>query len=144
MKNIVVITQGAFEKIIADLIFFEEQKDYLVEYYFSEALPRKNCSQFIEKYISQLDDLIRIINVDAAANNALPFIIVGSEVFLKQLGDSGEVINLTITLPLENTDQHSVSCLSYTGMALLLKRPGEIVTINSLWYLITTINYPIR
>lgn len=127
MKEEVFLSKPAFEGLIQDIVHIEECQDSLLEY-FDTALERARFGQFMDNYIAQVDALLRNIQVLANATNALPFVLINSEVSLIPL-EGSTITKVRIVFPLHNTEETDVSCLSTVGMALLLKELGEDVTL---------------
>lgn len=82
MENIVKLTKEAFEKIISDLVYLEEENHNLIEYYSKDISERDQFNKLIGNYISKIEELIRNIFLSPNADNLIPFIIIGSEVVL--------------------------------------------------------------
>jgi transcription elongation factor GreA len=64
-------------------------------------------------------------------NDRFPYVIIGSEVDIIDT-DCGETYKFKIVGSRElNLEENCVSFLSPVGMALLLKKEGEVVTVNT-------------
>ncbi|GBF32939.1 transcription elongation factor GreA [Desulfocucumis palustris] len=131
MEEKVKLTKDAFKKLIKGLVYIEEEKSKLITDYFPKPTPQRELlRELLEKYIRQVDNLIKNIDISSNVNNTIPFVIVGSEVHLQDL-KKGQVTKLRIVLPLQNKENYDVSCLSDIGMALLLKKAGDEVSLNT-------------
>lgn len=129
MSKQTILSKRAFEKLIRDMVYLEEEHDLLLEY-FDTASERARFGQFIEKYIAQVDTLFRNIQVSDTNENALPFVLVNSEVSLYPL-DGSPATKVRIVFPLQNTEETDISCLSSVGMSMLLKELGDEVAVPS-------------
>lgn len=126
MRENILLTREAFERLIHDIVYIEEEKNWLAEYFPTAASERADYYSIIENYILQVDALIRRVQVSNHSENFLPFVIVNSEVYLSSFdGDSSMKVRLV--LPQQNLEEHDISCLSPFGMALLLKEIGSEV-----------------
>lgn len=141
-----VLTRGAYEKLLAGLVYIEEQRNNLLEEYFPEPTPqRRLITMLLDEYIPQVEQLTKDITVAETSDNSIPFVIMGSVVQLEDL-ETNQSTQFRITPPLENTEIDDASLLSPVGMSLLLKRVGESVIINTpgniLRYRIKSITLP--
>lgn len=127
----VLLTKDAFKKLIKDLIYIEENKNLLIDDYFLKSAPQKfEINQVITSYILQVDNLIKKIEVSQDAKNEIPFVLIGSKVYLQDLDKKQSTI-LTIVMPLQEAEGYYASFISPIGSSLLLKRVGEEITINT-------------
>lgn len=127
MHEKIFLSRDAFERLIHDIIYMEEEQEELLGYFPAKSPERAKLKQLIRNYILQVDLLIRKVQVSADSDNPLPFVIINSEVVLCCLG-SCSLIKVRIVLPLHNTEEQDISFLSPLGMNLLLKAVGSEVT----------------
>jgi len=130
MHEKIFLSREAFERLIHDIIYMEEEKEELLEYFPVKSPERAELKQLIESYIRQVDLLIRNVEVSSTSENSLPFVIINSEVGLYSL-DNNFLTKVRIVLPLHNTEEQDISFLSPFGMTLLLKAVGSGVTLST-------------
>ncbi|GAB6179860.1 hypothetical protein JCM14036_11790 [Desulfotomaculum defluvii] len=127
MLEKILLTRDAFERLIHDIVYIEEEKTSLLEYFPTASPERENYYSFIENYIIQVDALIRRVQVSSSSDNLLPIVIVNSKVHLCCFDDNSSKI-VRLVLPQYNTEEHDISFLSPFGMALVLKEVGSEIT----------------
>ncbi|MEG6523196.1 GreA/GreB family elongation factor [Desulfotomaculum sp. 1211_IL3151] len=130
MHEKIFLSRGAFERLIHDIIYMEEEKEELLEYFSVKSPERAELKQLIENYIRQVDLLIRNVKVSSTSENSLPFVIINSEVGLYSL-DNNFLTKVRIVLPLHNIEEQDIPFLSPFGMTLLLKAVGSEVTLST-------------
>lgn len=118
----VFLTQDAFDSLLANLLEIEEGKHQLIDDFFPE--PTKEADEvkrLLNDYVGRLSDTITKISIIATANNAFPFVIVGSEAVVEDI-DSHKTYQYKIISPSKTKiDFNEISFLSPMGKALLLK-----------------------
>lgn len=127
--NKFVFSRQTFERLINHLVNIEENKDELLEIYFPE--PSKSRKEFIsilDNYIVEVNKLLQNTHVAKSTDNSFPFVIIGSEVEVKDM-DEQRFFKFRIASPFEQIGSDDVSFLSPVGMSLLLKEVGEEVVV---------------
>lgn len=129
MSKKVLLTKGAFEKLLAGLLYMEEEKDNIIDEYFPEGSPQRDqVKEKMEEYILQADELVRNAKKAEKADNSIPFVIIHSKVELQDL-DTNCMVRLKIVPPMQNNEIDDASMFSPVGMSLLLKKAGEKVMV---------------
>lgn len=126
-----------FENLVKHLVDLEAEKSKLVDELFPEPSPeRHKFIELIEAYITQVDHLVRNALVTEAADNCLPFVTIGSEVEVQDLGNQ-EIYRLQLVHPFRGSgpsrvaEVSDVSYLSPVGRSLLLKKVGDKVEVEA-------------
>lgn len=128
----VYLTQKSFESLLTHLVNFEEQKDSILDEYFPHLnQERLEAARLIGKYNEKLAQIIRNIVTSDEADSTFPWVIIGSHVVIRDLA-SQEIFTYTISGPYQDiSGWDSVSYLSPVGRALLLKKAGDMVTVQT-------------
>jgi len=126
------LTQESFESLLTHLVKFEEQKDSILDEYFPHLnQERLEAAQLIGKYNEKLAQIIQNIETSDEADSTFPYVIIGSHVVIRDLA-SQEIFAYTISGPCQDAlSWDSVSYLSPVGRALLLRKAGDIVTVQT-------------
>lgn len=130
MGEKILLSRDVFERLIHDIIYMEEKKEELLGYFPAKSPERAELKQLIENYILQVDLLIRKVEVAATSDNALPFVIINSEIIL-YAPEHNSLTKVRIILPLHNTEEQDISFLSPLGLTLLLKAVDSEVTLST-------------
>lgn len=130
-QNKITLSSAAYQQLISHLVNIEDHLDGLIDEYFpSLTIEREEFSELIAKYINELNAVMGKISVSADSGNIFPFVIIGSEVTIKDL-DNQETYQYCISLPYQkDTRKRYISYMSPVGRALLLKRTGEQVSVQ--------------
>ncbi len=130
-QNKITLSSAAYQQLISHLVNIEDHLDGLIDEYFpSLTIEREEFSELIAKYINELNAVMGKISVSADSGNIFPFVIIGSEVTIKDLDDQ-ETYQYCISLPYQkDTRKRYISYMSPVGRALLLKRTGEQVSVQ--------------
>ena len=131
MENYIISIQ-TFENMIRNLVRLEEEKDILIDHFFSKSsdVERIEMVHMLDDYIKQMNQLLCVVNKSNTLDRKLPFAIIGCEI---EVEDMFNLLNKKLRLisPLEKTIQFGdVSIFSPLGKALLLTRIGDIVKLN--------------
>jgi len=126
------ISIQSFEKIISNLVKLEEEKDILVEQFFpkSNSVERDEMVYLLERYIEQMNQLLRVIKKRNTSDRKIPFIIIGCEIEVEDMFNR-VFKKLKLVSPLEKSVKFGdVSIFSPLGKALLFKKVGNIVELH--------------
>jgi len=140
-----IISIQAFESIIKNLVRLEEERKILTDQFFLEpTTERSERIQLLEQYIEQMDQLLSVIDKNITSDRSLPFVAIGCVIEVE------DVFNrirheFRLVSPFEEGIQFGdVSIFSPLGKALLLKKVGSIIKLNTsagkVKYKITRIN----
>ncbi len=132
MKKKVVLSKAVFEKIVESVANIEERKEKILQEFFPEpSKERSEIKEMLDQYILHIDELLKNVVVQEKGDNALPFVIINSEVEILD-AETKELLNLRIISPVEKEVQvDDVSCISPLGRALLLKKAGDEVKVSA-------------
>lgn len=127
-----VLAQGAFESLVAHLVELEDNKKMLVDKFFPEITKeREEFITLFDKYLKEINDLIKNATVREDSGQDFPFVTIGSQVTLKDLA-TGESETMRIVIPFNyEVDSNDVSYLSPVGKSLLLKKVGDVVEVQA-------------
>ncbi len=134
------------ENLLQHLVNIEDTKTQFIDNYFpGVSVQRTEAIVMLNNYISQLDNLLRQVQVAENADPQFPMVVVGSNITVRDL-DTREAFTLRITPPFQDKFQSDdVSILSPVGKALLLKKVGDEARIKTpggvIRYLVESINY---
>ncbi len=132
MNEHIYLTQQSYQALVAHLLDFKEKRDEIIDEYFPQLnQDRLNFTRLTAAYQSLLSTAIKNIKISEKADGHFPFIIIGSTVTVRDLA-SQEVFTYKISEPTQGEfSLEDVSYLSPVGRALLLKKPGETVTVKT-------------
>lgn len=130
-----IITQRIFEMLVQHLISVGEEKQYVIEkYYPSYTHERNEFEELINSYMNNLENIIKHkIAIDDKTSEACPLVLIGSNIYIKDLSDN-TVEKLQLVSPFMgkvDLSLDSASYLSPMGRALLLKKPGDLVSVET-------------
>lgn len=140
MGNRIMLTKPIFEWLIEHLVFIEENKDELVNFYYPDLpIEQENMKKFFAGYIKKIEaelEKIEIVNsIDKFRYtdrlNEFSFVIIGSQVDVIDLYDKTST-SLRLIHPVEQSKRkNEITYLSTLGRSLLLKEVGSEVVINN-------------
>ncbi len=146
MNSNIQISRRVFESLLKHLVEIEEDKDKLIEDFFPGlSKEREYFCQYISDYIQHLQDFLINTSKSEIGDNNLPFVTVGCEVEVEELGTSNNN-KLRLVRPFQKNVQFGdVSFFSPVGKSFLLKKVGDEVKVNApdgeFCYLIKSIKY---
>lgn len=130
--NPVFLTQDAFDSLLANLLEIEEGKFQLINDFFPE--PTREADEvkgLLNDYVQRLNDTITKISIIETANNAFPFVIVGSEAVVEELNSHKTYQYKIISPSKAKININEISFLSPMGKALLLKDVEDHFTVEA-------------
>lgn len=132
MQEKLTITKPAYEKLLAHLVDFEERRSNIVNLYFPEYnKQRDEFEVMINKYISELDDVVKKVSFSEVSENDFPFVCLNSIVEIEDV-EEAEIFNYMLIEPEAVNDEYDcITILSPMGKSLLCKKKGEIVSVNA-------------
>lgn len=131
MSSRYTLSKQTFECLLKQLVDLEENKNKLLEEYVDERLGgRAELQNLFSNYIEQLDLVVQNTLITEDDSNLLPLVTISSDVEVLDL-DTNITENFVIVTPFQNTTSNEASYLSPIGRALLLKKPGDHVTIKT-------------
>lgn len=132
MPKKLILTAPAYENLLAHLVDFEERKKQIINFYFLEHNKRREeFEELIDRYISALDDVVKNVSFSDDSTNEFPFVCLNSEVEIEDL-DEVETFNYRLILPeTSNSSINGITILSPMGKALLCKKEGDTVSVNT-------------
>lgn len=132
MSKKFIVSVPTFEKILSNLVELEEVYEQISYDYYS-ALPeeRDKFLDFITEYIRQMDKTLKYVSFSGEEKSKIPFVIIGSEVEIEDVEDN-EIFKYQIVSPYQrDVSRDNISFISPLGMALLLKKQGEALEVNT-------------
>lgn len=146
-----VLSKEAHEYLLRHLISIEEEKNYVSEvYYANEPAKRGEFTDFVENYISYIDNFIQNTSISEDPLTTIPFSTIGNIVEVEDM-KRNEITNYRIISPFLGSkdfriDEDFASYLSPIGKALLLKKVGDKTIIETptgiLEYRIKSFRFP--
>lgn len=132
MNTKITLTPQSYQKLICHLVNFEENKNAIIDEYFPKRTKeREDISRLLTRYLEELDKIIGNITISNDSNLKFPFVIIGSNVVIRDIHRDEEYSYL-IGGPYYDTDSNNyVSYLSPVGRALLLQRIGNIISVTT-------------
>jgi transcription elongation factor GreA len=128
MKN--SLSKTVFEKLLKQLVAIEETKENLTKHFYSNR-SQNEFSKTMELYVLKLSKLIESAVQLESDNTSVPFVVVGSDVKVRDL-NSNELDFYHITTPeVYHTGENDLTMLSPIGKALLMKDAGVSVDIRT-------------
>ncbi|NLY88553.1 MAG: hypothetical protein GX085_02890 [Firmicutes bacterium] len=129
MGRDVSVAKEQITKLKEHLAKMKEDRDRIVEEYFPEdSEDRDEFEDFLTKYLRGIEKALKTL-APGAAGTGFPLVVIGSEVDVEDLAD-GDLFKFRIVLPFQGHNRiEDVTCLSPAGRALILKKPGEEVTV---------------
>ncbi len=132
MSKKITLTMPVYENLLAHLVDFEERRGSIINFYFPEFnKKREEFEQLIDNYISALDIAVKNVLLSDKASNSFPFVCLNSEAEVEDI-EEAETYNYKIIIPESNCNQENcITILSPMGRALLCKKEGDIVSVNT-------------
>ena len=136
MYTSIELTTYVYRTIISHLVDFEEQRDEIVNGLYSEpSAIRDDFSCFLNTYLIKLEELIKAAQIADKPTreklkhlNYLPYVIIGSTVELED-ANGLNTQSFKIVCPYDNSNSNKdLSYISSLGRALMLKKPGDVIT----------------
>ncbi len=122
------LSKTVFEKLLKQLVAIEEKAN-LIKYFDSNS----NQSEFatiMELYTLELSELIEFATQIESDNTSVPFIVIGSDVKVRDLDSNELSIYHITTSEVYQAGENDVTLLSPIGKALLMKEAGVSVDIK--------------
>ena len=125
----------------------KENKEKIIDDCFpDDSEERDEFEVFFHNYLRELERIIEKAGPGAEVEEGFPLVVIGSEVEVEDL-PGGDIFKFRIVTPYNcEAGIEDVSCLSPTGKALVLKKPGEEVSVKApagdFRYRIRKISYP--
>lgn len=118
-------------KLKKHLAKMKRDRDRIVDQFFpGDSEDRDEFEKFFNKYLNEVEKALRTLT-PGAAGKGFPLVVIGSEVDVEDLA-GGDRFKFRIVLPYQGHNRlEDVTCLSPAGKALILKRPGEEVTVTA-------------
>ncbi|NPV90543.1 MAG: GreA/GreB family elongation factor [Firmicutes bacterium] len=131
MTRNIVLAPLVFEGLIQHLADMDEVKSGKDNRCFPRHLIENgNLSEFLEAYLSTLENTLGNISTSEEATNDFPLVIIGSQIEIEDL-DEGGIFKHRIVPPFQSkVIPDDISCLSPLGRALLLKSVGDLIEVN--------------
>ncbi|HHU81508.1 MAG TPA: GreA/GreB family elongation factor [Firmicutes bacterium] len=116
-------------KLKEHLARMKKDRDLIIERYFPEdSEDRDEFEDFFNKYLRGVEKALKSL-APGVPGKGFPLVVIGSEVNVEDLVD-GDLFRFRIVLPFQGHNRiEDVTCLSPAGKALILKKPGEEVTV---------------
>lgn len=132
MSDGIILTTSAFEKLLKCLVDLEEGYKQLLDIFYPEMTKERfDFIDFITGYIDKLNATVKNVIFDDNCDDHFPFAIIGSCVELFDLED-GQTYSYHIVRPEErDIEKGYISFLSPVGMALLLKKAGDTISVST-------------
>jgi|LSQX01.3.fsa_nt_gb transcription elongation factor GreA len=116
-------------KLKEHLAMMEKDRDRIIDQCFPEdSVECDEFEDFFDKYLRGLEKALKTL-APGEAGKGFPLVVIGSEVDVEDLA-GGDCFKFRIVLPYQGENRiEDVTCLSPAGRALILRRPGEEVTV---------------
>lgn len=132
------LPRSAFDAILKHLVKVEDEREFVLDACFPQPCEeRERLRALLDQYIKSMNELVGKTKVysdkdeESPAPVALPFVMVGSEVSVVDLG-CGESLNYRVQHPFKTDgDGGEVSYISPLGAALLMKKPGQELAVHT-------------
>lgn len=130
-----VVSRQIYEMLVKHLIKIEEEKLSVIDKYYPVWTNERNDFQeLLDSYIKRIENIIyNEVLVDDKASDACPFVLIGSQVMLKDCY-SNKTEEMQIVSPFMgeiNLNVDSASYLSPMGRAFLLKKVNDDVKVET-------------
>lgn len=132
MTKKLTLTMPAYENLLAHLVDFEDRRLNIINLYFPDySKQREEFVELIDGYISSLDTIIKNISFSDDSSNNFPFVCLNSEVEIEDIEET-ETYNYKLIVPeTNNSGANCITILSPMGKALLCKKEGDTVSVNT-------------
>ncbi len=132
MQQKLTLTMGAYESLLAHLVDFEERSKNIINMYFPDySRQRDEFEELIDGYISALDEVVKEVSLSDNSINKFPFVCLNSLVEVEDV-EENETFNYRLIAPENNSKANNcVTILSPMGKALLCKKEGDTVSVNT-------------
>lgn len=129
------VSRRVFEMLVNHLTNIEEEKVFVLEKYYPDLTNERNDFQeLLNNYIKSIENIISgNLLVDEQAVEACPFVIIGSQITLKD-AYTNKLEKLQIVSPFKGSisfDVDNASYLSPMGKAFLLKKLHDDVRVET-------------
>ncbi|NLY44356.1 MAG: GreA/GreB family elongation factor [Clostridiaceae bacterium] len=144
-----VLSKAVFEMLVKHLVEIEEEKEQILgKYYPDTTEERELFIDLIDNYIGKIEEFIYKAKVKKDAEEACPFVIIGSTVEIEDM-HCNEIERYKIISPFESNSNVNIDLASYLspmGKALLLKKVNDIVLVETpmgqFTYIVRSIKLP--
>lgn len=128
----VTLSKTVFEYLVKQLIRIEEERDSLLDQLFPHiSRERIDFEQELDRYVQQINRLIRDANKADNDDNSLPFVIVDSDVTVLDLSRQRPLKFHVVGPCPGNKASGCISCLSPMGRSLLLRKVDDEVSVKA-------------
>jgi len=143
------LSKNDLEFLVKHLSEIETNKSKIIDEYFDDSLENpREFEYLVNNYIHRVRDFVGYIKESNALDEYIPFVTVGSEVTVKDLGNDEHFV-FRIVAPFESQREKQnifdVSCVSPVGRALLLSKIGDEVEVQApggvFYYEVESIKY---
>ncbi len=128
----VTLSLTAFEFLVEHLARIENEKDALLNQLFPyKSKERTDFEQALDQYVNQINDLIKTAKKSDTADNALPFVVIDSDVEVLDVSRQ-RPLNFQVIGPCPGDKTSGcISCLSPVGRSLLLRKVDDEVSVEA-------------
>ena len=132
MPKKLTLTMPAYENLLAHLVDFEERRKHIVNLYFPEYnRQREEFEDLLDGYISELDKAVKNVSFSDKSHYDFPFVCLNCEVEVEDVEET-EIFNYRLIMPeISNNGSNCITILSPMGKALLCKKEGETVSVDT-------------
>lgn len=132
LEKKLTLTVPAYENLLAHLVNFEERRSKILNEYFPEYnQQREEFERLLNSYIKALDSVVKNVSLSDASSNDFPFVCINSEIQIEDIEES-EVYNYKVISPETSyTSDDSLTFLSPMGRALLCKKEGDVISVDT-------------
>lgn len=127
-----VLTEEAYDNLLAHLVDFEERRSQIINLYFPDFnWRREEFEKLIDNYIDALDNVVKNASLSDKAGYDFPFVCLNSEVEIEDIDDH-EIYNYRVIIP--ETSYNGSNCItifSPMGKALLRGKVQEIIEVDT-------------
>lgn len=132
MNQPIILTQDAFNSLLANLVELEEGIDEIIDVFFRE--PSKEAEELkrvLNEYIQWLDATVNRIKIDENSDNDFPYAVVGSEVVVEDVGNKENYCYKLVSPLKTKVNSNEISFLSPMGKAMLLKKISDVFVVEA-------------
>ena len=132
MPEKLTLTMQAYENLLAQLVDLEERRNLFINLYFPEYnRQREEFEELIDGYIGALDSVVKNVSFSDDSRNNFPFVCVNSEIEIEDI-EEFETFNYRLIVPETiNDSTNCITILSPMGKALLCKKKGDTVSVDT-------------